>query len=128
MVAGGGRLIYLEQLTPSEEVAFLHDPRKDVRCSLDPSVRSVTSQHPAYPDRWLAAVSLYKSFVAALNAVQRRALRDLVFTVTYADGGRESWLIVLPDSLSVPLKEEPLPGSLTVGSGHPEPGPTCGDS
>lgn len=107
----------------------------DVRCNLGASqaTREITSRS-AHTDRWLAATQLY-SFINAQHPEQRPAAGNIrnslsmffnggkrpTFTITYADGGREAWLIV-PNS-SVSLDQSGTSQMISQGDGQQKPCP-----
>lgn len=123
-------LAALMQLAPEEQLAANGDPRRDVRCHPSGSVRETTSRSPQEA-RWIAAESLYKLFFQSLNQLNRLRLNPgVVFRVTYADGGKESWLVVnpIPSAISPSLADQPLPpsgNSGAPGDGVPKSGPVC---
>jgi hypothetical protein len=115
-------LMMLLQLSPEQQVAANADPRKDVRCSQNQNTRQTTSQD-SYENRLLAAIEMFRVyFLPTINPLNYSRLTGQRFTVTYADGGSDTWQIADPRS-SIPFF--PLPTNSSTGNGVAQPSPAC---
>jgi hypothetical protein len=92
---GGGQVLYFETLTGQQQELLAGDPRKDVRCVQNFS-SSWVSTNPSTLDRHLAARAAVLNYMSRLAYSQKQALLGKTVTVTYADNGTESWLVVNP--------------------------------
>ncbi len=97
----------------------------DVRCAASGDARNTTSLSDQ-TTRWLAAEQVYRFAKQAISLwgrfVGRNPLNGGRLTVTYADGGRETWLIVSP-GLSMALNPAPIESK--PGDGVIKPHPVC---
>lgn len=105
----------------------------DIRCVGVGNRKSVTSLADLNT-RWLAASDVYLRVHGAAHLVQSgmigRAINPTngvsvpVFTIIYADGGQEKWLLQPSPMLSIRVLEEPFPNSLKAGDGIIKPSPS----
>ncbi len=97
----------------------------DVRCAAIGDARNTTSLADQ-TTRWLAAEQVYRFTKQTISIwgrfVGKNPLHGGKITVTYADGGRETWLIVSP-GLSTALS--PTPVESKSGDGMIKPHPAC---
>lgn len=107
--------------TDNQLVANL-DPRKDVRCSSNQTIRQTTSQS-GDPEKYLAAVDMFRTyFLPTVPVLNYKSLMGKSFTVTYSDGGTITWTILDP-RMSPPLNE--IPTAISSGNGVPQTSPVC---
>lgn len=107
---------------------------QDVRCSAATDLVNTTS-HADEMTRFLAASSVYVNLRTASEMFRSRIIGQVInpsdgktykaFQVTYADGGREKWMIFPTPASSAKLIDPPLPGSLVLGDGVAKPSPYC---
>jgi hypothetical protein len=103
---------------------------QSVRCGAAGSLRNVTSQSDPL-DRWQAAEQVYRSLVQIRSLWSRYVsggtylTQGTTFTVVFADGGSETYVIVNP-TLSMVTSGQGQPGSLDQKDGVVRPDPVCG--
>jgi|GEM_PF-6298010 len=105
----------------------------DVRC-VALGDRSRTTSLADLTDRWLAATDVYQKVYGAAAVIKAGILGTVVspldgitykaFTVVYADGGTEKWLLLPSGVLSAKVEDAPYPNSLKKGDGVIRPSPT----
>lgn len=107
----------------------------DVRCIASSGLRETTS-HSDLTTRWLAASEVYTRINSAAYVIKNATIGTVrspvdgitykAYTITYADGGTERWMIFPDPRSSNKIIDQPLPDSLVKGDGRPKPTAICG--
>lgn len=133
---GGGSSSSLGNAAARIRARMAFKVKQDVRCMALSGLNSVTSTADV-TSRWLAAQSAFTTsqgpgIASDLKAAVIRSVKHPFtgqqigsYTVTYADGSSESWMLTTNYKFSsIKLVDTPLPGAVP-GDGVVKPSPAC---